>query len=172
MLLFLAALLAIVSSPSIDEYFRIAITTGIDAERFPKENADSVRAINNLIRPASHGFARMFLQNYERNPSRLTFDRSRIEFVLYRITRGLFFHHKDVAMPGTVGFGFAVIDDSVRPHSAGRERIDRLNANLIMIGDGVFRYSFEPFEPPDPFGTVWLMRFYDHKTFFCVTASS
>src|SRR5271168_5407862 len=41
-----------------DEYFRIAMTTGIDREKFPKENAYSVRAINNLIRPASQGFAR------------------------------------------------------------------------------------------------------------------
>ena len=155
-----------------DEYFRIAVTTGINREKFPKENADSVRAINNLIRPASQGFARMFLQNYERNPSRLTFDRRRIEFVLRRITRGLFFNHRGIPMPATVGFGSVVIDDSTNPHSRGRERIDRLNANLTTIGRGVFRYAFEAFEPPDPFGTVWLMHFYEHKTFFCAKAST
>src|SRR5713101_9098895 len=50
-----------------DEYFRIAITTGIDAIRFPKENLNSVRAINNLTRPSSQRFARMLLQSYEAN---------------------------------------------------------------------------------------------------------
>jgi hypothetical protein len=28
-----------------------------------------------------------------------------------------------------------------------------------------------PFLEPDPFGTAWLTQFYDHKTFFYVTAS-
>lgn len=83
-----------------DEYFRIAITTGIDRERFPKENADSVRAINNLARPASLGFGRLLLQNYKPNPSRLTIDFGRIKIVLCRIARGLFYHQRDVRMPG------------------------------------------------------------------------
>ena len=39
------------------------------------------------------------------------------------------------------------------------------------VGGGVFRYAFEPFQPPEPFGAAWLLRFYDHKTFFCTTAS-
>lgn len=52
-----------------DEYFRLAITTGIDRQAFPKENADSVRAINNLTRPESQGFARRMLKDYLPNPS-------------------------------------------------------------------------------------------------------
>lgn len=156
-----------------DEYFRIAITTGIDREKFPKETADSVRAINSLIRPASQGFARLLLQNYEPNPSRLRYDAQRIEIALYRITRGLYFHHRKARVPGTIAFAFRLVDSSLKIGDVGRERIDRLGGRLTSIGQGVFRYGFEPFEPewPDPFGTVWLMRFYDHKTFFCITAS-
>jgi|SRR5271169_234198 len=154
-----------------DEYFRIAVTTGIDREKFPKENADSVRAINSLARPASRGFARLLLQNYKSNPSRLRFDAQRIEIVLYRITRGLFYHHREARLPEEIGFEFRLVDASLKTNSDGRERLNRLGANLTTIGQGVFRYAFEPFEQPDPFGTVWLMRFYDHKTFFCVTAS-
>jgi hypothetical protein len=154
-----------------DEYFRLAIVAGIDKEKFPKENADSVRAINSLIRPASHGFARLMLQNYDRNSSGLTVDRLRIEIVLYRIARGLFYHHKAERMPGTIAFVFRSVDSSLRTNSDGREIIDRLDGNMITIGDGIFRYAFEPFEPPDPFGTAWLMRFYDHRTFLCITAS-
>jgi hypothetical protein len=154
-----------------DEYFRLAITAGIDKQKFPKENADSVRAINSLIRPSSQGFTRFLLQNYKSNPSRLTVDPLRIQIVLYRIARGLFYHHSGERLPGTIAFVFRLIDASLKTNSDGRERINRLDGKLITIGQGVFRYAFEAFEQPDPFGTAWLMRFYDHKTFFCITAS-
>lgn len=154
-----------------DEYFRIAITTGIDKEIFPKENADSVRAISNLNRPASQGFVRQLLQNYERNPGRLKVDKARIEIVLNRIVRGLFYHHSQKYLPGTIAFEFCPVDASSKFHSEGQQRMNRLEGRLTTIGGGVFRYAFEPFQPPDPFGTAWLMCFYDHKTFFCVTAS-
>jgi hypothetical protein len=154
-----------------DEYFRLAITTGIDREAFPKENADSVRAINNLNRPESQGFARRMLKDYLPNPSRLTIDKDRIEIVLYRITRGLFFHHRQVRMAGPIAFAFRMVDEQLKLNEGGRERINRLSESMTTVGPGVFRYSFESFLEPDPFGTAWLMRFYDHKTFFCVTAS-
>jgi hypothetical protein len=155
-----------------DEYFRIAITTGIDRDKFPKENAGSVKAITNLARRESLGFAHFFLEGWDRQSGSMTFKRERIEIVISRIARGLFFHHKAVRIPLTVGFACCEITESTKTHAEGRERINRLGENLTAIGQGVFRYAFEPFEPPDPFGTVWLMRFYDLRTFFCVTASS
>ena len=82
-----------------DEYFRIAITTGIDPEKFPKENADSIRALGKLARPASLGFATQLLKNHERATGSLTIDRSRIEIVLKRIARGLFYHHQGRRLP-------------------------------------------------------------------------
>lgn len=154
-----------------DEYFRIAITTGIDREKFPKENADSVRAINSLARQESLGFARSLLGKYQPNPGRFTIDAKRIGIVLNRTVRGLFFHHTNVRMPANTTFEFRPINDKLKIHAEGRERLDRLAGNLTTIGSGIFRYAFEPFEPPDPFGTAWLMRFYDDKTFFCITAS-
>ena len=75
-------------------------------------------------------------------------------------------------MPGTVAFAFRLVDDKLKTSAEGRERIERLARNLTTIGPGIFRYAFEPFSPADPFGTVWVMRFYDHKTFFCVTSSA
>jgi len=74
-------------------------------------------------------------------------------------------------MPGTIAFEWAVVDGSQKISAEGQERIHRLDESLTTIGRGIFRYAFEPFEQPDPFGAIWLMRFYDHKTFFCVTAS-
>ncbi len=158
-----------------DEYFRIAITTGIDPEKFPKENADSIRALGNLARPASLGFAVQLLQNYEPATGGVTIDRSRIEIVLNRIARGLFYHHQGTRLPDALAFEMCMVKPSTKMHAAGRERMNRLSGNLTTIGPGVFQYAFEhfdAFESPDPFGTAWLMRFYDHKTFFCVTASA
>jgi hypothetical protein len=154
-----------------DEYFRLAITTGIDRQAFPKENADSVRAINNLNRSESQGFARRMLKDYLPNPSRLKIDKENIEIVLWRITRGLFFHHRQVRMAGPIAFAFRMVDENLKINESGQQRIDRLAGSMTMIGSRVFRYSFEPFLESDPLGTAWLMRFYDHKTFFCVTAS-
>ena len=154
-----------------DEYFRLAITTGIDKEKFPRELADSVKAINSLIRPESRGFARLMLQNYEFGPARLTVDKSRLEIVLYRIARGLFYHHKRVRMVGNIAFVFRVINERLMANLNVRERVDRMSETLTTIGPGTFRYAFEPFDQPDPFGIAWVMRFYDHRAFFCVTVS-
>ncbi len=154
-----------------DEYFRLGITTGIDPEKFPKEAADSIKAIKNLVRPESLRFAHLFLQSYDPQSSSLTLDGERYGIVLSRIARGLFFHHRGVRVPLTIGFSYFEINESTPTNANGREMINRLGDSLTSIGQGVFRYAFKPFEPPDPFGTAWLMRFYDHKTFLCITAS-
>lgn len=154
-----------------DEYFRIAITTGIDAAKFPRENADSVRAIKSLSRPASLGFARKILQSYERNPAGLHIEFKRLEIVLHRIVRGLFYHHTNIRLPASISFGCCPIDGPLNIAPFGREMINRLEGTLKTIGDGKFRYAFEQDGLPDPFETSWLMRFYDNRTFFCVTAS-
>ena len=154
-----------------DEYFRIAVTTGIDKVKFPRENADSVHAINKLVRPQSFGFARRVLQGVDLDTDCFFHDRGRLDIVLRRISRGLFYYHKGERMPATVHFEFVLLTPSMRISTAGQEQISRLEGNLRTIGQGVFRYTFEPFEAPDPFGTAWLMRFYDNQAFFCITSS-
>jgi len=153
-----------------DEYFRFAVTAGIDSAKFPNESADSVRAVNNLIRPASRRFARQLLSSYEGNPPRLKLDRDRIDIVLHRIARGLFYHYTGARLPETVSFESRLLPSRNIP-AFGRERITHLEGRLNTIGDGIFQHAFEPWADADPFGTLWLMRFYDSRTFFCATAS-
>ena len=81
-----------------DEYFQLMVKAGIDKQRFPKELADSLKAINNLARPESRRFAISFLEHYEPNPGRHHVDLKRIERVLHRIVRGLFYHHVKVRL--------------------------------------------------------------------------
>jgi hypothetical protein len=154
-----------------DEYFRIAITTGIDAAQFPKESAESVRAINSLNRPSSRGFARTLLDSYERNPPRLRIRHDRIEIVLHRIARGLFYHHTNTRLPASIPFTCRLIAGREKIKPIGREMVSRLEKNLRTIGQGNFRYAFERFDVPERFGTNWLMRFYDLRTFLCITVS-
>jgi hypothetical protein len=153
-----------------DEYFRIAITAGIDAATFPRENADSVRAVKSLSRAASLGFARKLLQSYERNPAGLHIDFERIKIVLHRIVRGFFYHHTKIRLPASIEFACCPLDEPLNI-GLGRETINRLEGTLKTIGGGNFRYAFEQDGLPDPFETLWLMRFYDNRTFFCVTAT-
>jgi hypothetical protein len=155
-----------------DEYFRIAITTGIDAAKFPKEFEDSLCAINNLKSPCSQGFARKLLQSYDANIPALTIDQERIGIVLRRITRGLFYHHTNNRLPERAAFEHFTAVASLEGNPIGRELIDRLEENPQTIGRGHFRYAFDCFDIYGHFVTFWLMRFYGDHTFFCITASN
>jgi hypothetical protein len=152
------------------------IVLGIDKTKFPKEYSDSLRAINNLIRPTSRGFATKLLKSYEKSavgPSRLRVERHRIEIAQHGIARGLFYHHRGIQLPPTVPFEFRDVSNPSIP-TFGRDWIGRLESDLFTIGQGQFRYScaFEPLPDRDQFDTFWLMRFYDHRTFFCATGSN
>ena len=157
-----------------DEYFRLVLTLGIDSTKFPRESSESLRAIKSLGRPDSLGFARMFQRSYATNPARIAVDEKRVKVVLHRVTRGLFYHHRSERLPPTVPFDCRLIDLTGGISELGREVIAGLEGNLSTIGNGAFRYAYdlEPWREPDPFGTTWLMRFYDHRTFFCMTAST
>ena len=153
-----------------DEYFRLMIQLGIDRERFPKENSNSVDAINKLAKPQRLRFASYLLDRYRPNPSRFEVARVRVGSVLCRIARGLFYHHTAMRLPENVPFQFVSIGDQPRVAAALSGEIDSLAKSMQAIGGGVFRYGFAQGAPPDPFVTEWLVSFYDHRKFFCVTS--
>src|SRR6266436_1983827 len=136
-----------------DEYFNLAVKLGIDRNRFPNENADSVDTIKNLARPESLGFARFWLQRYRTNPSRFVVDRDRVGIVLRRIVRGLFYHEIRMRLPEFVPFQFVSIEDQPRKAAELSGVTDHLAGSLQTIGGGIFRYAFAQCSPPDPFVT-------------------
>jgi hypothetical protein len=154
-----------------DEYFNLVVKLGIDRNRFPNENADSVDTIRNLPRPESLGFARFLLQRYRTNSSCLVVDRDRVGIVLRRIVRGLFFRELAIRLPEFVPFQFVSIEDQPRKAAALSGVTDSLATSLQTIGGGVFRYAFAQCALPDPFVTAWLLTFYDHRRFFCFTSN-
>lgn len=154
-----------------DEYFNIVVKLGIDRNRFPNENADSVNTIKNLAMPESLGFARFLLQRYRTNSSRFIVDRDRVGIVLRRIVRGLFYREIGMRLPEFVPFEFVSIEDQPRKAAELTGVTDHLAASLQTIGGGVFRYAFAQCALPDPFVTAWLLAFYDHRRFFCFTSN-
>jgi hypothetical protein len=154
-----------------DEYFNIVVKLGIDRNRFPNENADSVDTINNLARPESLGFARFLLQRYRANSGGLVVDRDRVGVVLRRIVRGLFYRDMGMRLPEFVPFQFVSIEDQPRKAAALSEVTAVLAGGLQAIAGGTFRYAFAQCAPPDPFVTAWLLTFYDHRRFFCFTSN-
>jgi hypothetical protein len=152
-----------------DEYFQLMIKAGIDRNRFPKENESSLRTINSLSRPESLGYAISLLQNYERNPARHNVDIVRIGRVLHRIVRGIFYHETKIRLADSVNFDFISISDSPSRAATVIDIITGLSGQLESVGDGVFRYAFRQVMP-FTLATVWLLTFYDHRKFFCITA--
>jgi hypothetical protein len=151
-----------------DEYFLLTIKAGIDKKRFPKELADSLRAINNLARPESRGLALSFLRQYERGPARHHVDLRRVKRVLHRIVRGLFYHHIQVRLLESIPFQFVSINDLPKRAAAFGDVIARLDLRPTTIGDGVFRYDFAQ-GTPFTLSMAWLFTFYDHRKFLCLT---
>jgi hypothetical protein len=145
---------------------------GIDPEKFPKETAASVEAINNLARRESLGFAISLLNKFDLERKGHKVDKVRLEIVLHRIVRGIFYHHHKLPLPKSVAFKFGSIGNTSGQAAILRETADKLATTLRTIGNGVFRYAFMRLPFPHRFDSVWLLTFYDHRAFLCVTSAS
>lgn len=96
-------------------------------------------------------------------------DGRRVGAVLQRITRGLFFHHTRKRLPPAVPIIAARIASAISVEGAPEP--DWLKElPWTTIGNGAFRYALG-FKPPDPFGSFWVLRFYDLRTFACKTVA-
>jgi hypothetical protein len=109
------------------------------------------------------------LADFAHFPHLIRIDKDRVEIILERLTRGFYYHYVSAVLPNSVLFEWAV--PKREPDANGAEMIRRLESNLRTIRDGQFRYAFEFWNQSDPFATIWLMRFYNTRTFFCFTAS-
>jgi hypothetical protein len=168
-----------------DEYFRLAITTGIDPTKFPNEFDLSIEAIRKLDTPHKRGLAKTMLRSFAKVPlyspaglylgeaGSLSVETARIQRVLDRVIRGLFFHHMNKRLPNTGSI--SVISDwfvPVLPEDV-RTLVEALldflrGAEAIVIGSGVFCYRYRSIEG-EAYGSVWWLSFYDHRRFLCST---
>ncbi len=89
-----------------DEHFNFMLKLGRDRNGFPTENADSVDSIYRLIRPNNVGWRSYLMQRYRPAFGGFLIDPERIEIVLRRIVRGLFYHGTGMRLPEFVPFKF------------------------------------------------------------------
>ena len=168
-----------------DEYFRLAVTAGMDPTKFPNEFDLSIQAIRKLGTPQKLGLAKMMFSSFAKEPlyspaglylgerGSLNVDRARIQKVLDPVVRGLFFHHLRKRLPNT-GM-VSVFSDWFAPVLPEEVRapveaiLDFLSgAEAIVIGSGVFCYRYRSIEG-EAYGSVWWLSFYEHRRFLCST---
>ncbi|HTS10407.1 MAG TPA: hypothetical protein VMP68_32885 [Candidatus Eisenbacteria bacterium] len=172
-----------------DEYFRLAITAGMDPTKLPGEFDVSIEAIRKLGRREKLGLAKTVLSGFKRESlytpagvyvgekGALTVDRARVQRVVVRIVRGLFFHHFRKRLPASATV--SVVSDwftPVLPDEEVRACVESVLCLLsvakpVVIGSGVFGYRWRTIEG-EPYGSVWWLSFYDHRRFLCWTTQS
>jgi len=164
-----------------DEYFRLAITSGIDGDAFPRELEHSIEAIKKLADPKKQPFALRMLGAQRllevKTPAGLhlghapghVVDGARVIKTVKRIVQGLFFHHTGrrispnhkitavyVANPAFFDGPdvAAVLNTMCAPHILG---------NRVLL----YRYSLTE---DDDSGSVWGLLFFDCYAFLVLTA--
>jgi len=166
-----------------DEYFRLAVTTGIDKEAFQRESNLSVEAIKKLKEPSKINFARRMLASFSKKPvytpsglylgqaGVLEIAPARVVSTVRRIIRGLFFHCSGRRLPTSVSvwvwslwFGQAN-DPDPELMAALAEIFEALCKQAIHgVGEGAFRYSYL-MDSEDRCGSAWWLSFYRHRNF-------
>lgn len=140
-----------------DEYFRLAITTGVDPKDFPV----AVEAIRKLGTPQKVRFAKSMLSNIQN--SDLHLDRPRLHRVIERIVRGLFWHQRRQVLPPQVEMRiwFTCFDEAPIDDMEFNSLLDALKQqHLHDVGKGVFSYR-HVFDSDQPVFSAWHFRFYE-----------
>lgn len=167
-----------------DEYFRLAVTAGIDGDAHPRELAWSIRAIEKLATPEKLGLARWLGQARRmiavRSPAGLYLghaagievDPRRILRVVERIVRGLFFHHRGRRVPVDCELIAMRLGDRIHPYEPEPEMVPIVTALVREpehhLGGIVFTYSYAAVQGNEN-ATTWLLSFYQHQLFMVMT---
>jgi hypothetical protein len=87
------------------------------------------------------------------------FDSNRIERVIWKIVRGLFFHHHNKTLPEKLGLTWTLTgpDDGPPP-----DHFQNFTANNPAFGKypGVFAYQFDAYPETTPTGHYWTLLFW------------
>ncbi len=165
-----------------DEYFKSILL-------MRKEVAEQERLnerVESLFRSWGRKEARGFLYSFEdmfqtvelKSPSGIylgkapafTADNSRLERVVKRITRGLYFHHHDVPLPDDCQI--IVWLHIEKDQDNGEKALEMLSGREIFkIGNDIFTYLYATAEE-NKYCSMWFMVFYDAWPMLSMTRSS
>jgi hypothetical protein len=156
-----------------DEYFRLAITTGVDPARFPREFAHSLAAIRRLAQPRKVRFAGTMIAAvgsaqihspagvYLGRAPALQVQGARVLRVVARIIAGLYYHHLGVRLPAAHERETVYLP---RPSSpAVRNLLAPLRTSIALaIARGVLTYRYAV---ADDRSSIWHLTFFGHRHF-------
>lgn len=169
-----------------DEYFRLALSFRADVYDHPDAKIALASSMRSLQKPTKKRFSRRFLDGIRtvalQSPAGLHLgtagaydvDLARLDRVVCRIVRGLFYHERRSRFPidGTVRSwaddGLIDLDHQVRA---------RLQRNVIeptlatpprVIGNDVLRYWLA-YDEAHEYTGAWVLRFYGKVNFLAVT---
>ena len=142
-----------------DEYFRLAITTGVDPKDFPI----AIEAIYKLGTPEKVRFAKSILLKFDREKNAHHLDRPRMQRVIERVIRGLFWHHQRQPLPAQakMRLWFTYCDEVPMDNMGLESVLDTLGQQqLHQIGKGIFSYR-GVLDSDQAVFSAWYLRFYE-----------
>lgn len=169
-----------------DEYFRTALCLSNKTEDERNATAGRKAAMRSLQREEAKGFAKMFLSRtfpkevyspegiYLGKRLAFSVDFKRIQKVVAKITRGLFYNESGRILPQNYGVSVDSNDtleqmDANLLHDLQKTIIKPLlSAQERIIGDGAFRYRYAIPDDGDGFVSVWALTFYRMMPFLCI----
>jgi hypothetical protein len=170
-----------------DEYFRTALAIRHEAGESEAAQQLMPKILRSFERPEGAGFAQSFLSTVQRvnaitagglyvgQAHAFTVDWARIDKVMSRIVRGLYFNEFKRRLP--ICYPVAVHDvGGLSKHTAPDVLEGLLKMSLTVISGGrgaqmgdSFHYRFLPTRE-DPNSTFWAMAFFKRIIFVCWTA--
>lgn len=150
-----------------DEYFRQVIRLGVDPNDFPIV----VEVIHKLGVNQKIGIAKYMLSNLNPRDGSVNLDRSRVERVMERVIRGLYFHHvQQTLSPATeLRIWFTCFGDALPIDIELANLLDHLNSQrLYRIGNGIVSYRCI-LDSDEAESSAWHFCFYQKNEVVGVT---
>lgn len=165
-----------------DEYFKLVLTMNGEVFDHPDVQKILPSVLRSLPNPHNRDLKIELLKTlgraHPRTPGGLILPATpmfvarfdRLERVIERVTKGLFFHEKGYRLPED---HMAVAFSPIRFTHADKDFLEHLQKDLIepvstqkakTIGNGVFSYKFA-WDSTDPNASVWLFLFYNRVSF-------
>lgn len=169
-----------------DEYFRTALCLSDKTTDEPNATVGREAAMRSFQRPEARGFAKMFLSRtfpkevyspegiYLGKRLAFTVDFQRIQKVVSKITRGLFYKESGRILPQNYGVSVDSNDTLEQMDARSLHELQNTIINPLLstqeriIGDGAFRYRHAFPEDGDGFVSVWALTFYGTMPFLCI----
>jgi len=168
-----------------DEYFRFCCSIRHDTAEHPNAAKVWPTALRGLVKPQKRRMHAAFRKGmkelsvstpagiYLGQATSYSVDLGRLNRVICRVIRGLFFHHTDRILDGdyrAISYAIEGIDGSSAENVAALRSVIQplLLKDPIVIGQNVFSYRFQIVEDDDN-ASGWLLSIYEKVHFLGIT---